>query len=435
MIKKNEVKHVNENKPEISNDSQISIKNIVSHIVPLETNKSEKVSLEYKDILLIDSDEELNKGMAQNFNARFESANLQVKSVNKNKYDMVIVNVPQSYENNAQTDMTYFENLFSVFQNIELDVDTRIVAIAHEENFGQSSAANPLSGGVSGFIKTLSKEYGLKAKQIYSNNLNFIYHEIENWDNLTEVAELNSKRVTLVKKEHQPGNIEKIGINSDDLMLVTGGARGICFECIKELCKEKKPGIALLGRTSIPDNIGDYLSLSQSELKSKRDDIKNILKAEGKKATPVNVEKRWKSFLNCIQIAQNINFLKGQGINVSYYSVDISSQQDVVQVINRIEKDFNIPVSIIIHAAGIEESKKFANKNLETAKKIVSVKLDGIWNILNSINQNNLKRIICFSSIAGRFGNIGQIDYAFANGYLSKLCWNFISKRIFSLGN
>ena len=54
---------------------------------------------------------------------------------------------------------------------------------------------------------------------------------------------------------------------------------------------------------------------------------------------------------------------------------------------------------------------------------IVSVKVEGIWNILNSLDKSKLKRVVCFTSIAGRFGNRGQIDYSFANGYLSRLCW------------
>ena len=44
----------------------------------------------------------------------------------------------------------------------------------------------------------------------------------------------------------------------------------------------------------------------------------------------------------------------------------------------------------------------------------------GFENIMEHLNLNKLKLIVGFSSVAGRFGNAGQIDYSAANEYLAK---------------
>ena len=71
----------------------------------------------------------------------------------------------------------------------------------------------------------------------------------------------------------------------------------------------------------------------------------------------------------------------------------------------------------IVHGAGLEESKLVADKSWSTFDLIVRVKVDG-WKALTSAAGDSLRFACAFTSVAGRFGNGGQTDYAAANSIL-----------------
>ena len=52
---------------------------------------------------------------------------------------------------------------------------------------------------------------------------------------------------------------------------------------------------------------------------------------------------------------------------------------------------------------------------------MLGTKLDGALNLIRLVRPDALKFTALFSSIAGRFGNVGQSDYAAANEILNKL--------------
>ena len=215
----------------------------------------------------------------------------------------------------------------------------------------------------------------------------------------------------------------QIKYSSDEIVFVTGGARGITFESIKDLFAGKdSPVVVISGRTPLPDNHEEFISFSEDDRKNIKEKIKEDLKNKYEKVTPLMVEKEWQKCLKQAEVAKNIKYLIDRGLRVKYFSADITDKERITEIIETVKKEFNLPVTAIIHGAGIEESKAFKSKKIEKAREIVSVKIDGLLNILNSIPAGPLKRIICFSSITGRFGNNGQIDYSFANGYLSGLC-------------
>ena len=65
----------------------------------------------------------------------------------------------------------------------------------------------------------------------------------------------------------------------------------------------------------------------------------------------------------------------------------------------------------------MEESKLVADKTWSTFDLIVRVKIDG-WKALTSCVTDSLRFACAFTSVAGRFGNGGQTDYAAANSIL-----------------
>ena len=75
----------------------------------------------------------------------------------------------------------------------------------------------------------------------------------------------------------------------------------------------------------------------------------------------------------------------------------------------------------LIHGAGLIKDKLIRHKTIESFDRVLETKLDGAMNLIRLARPESLKFTVLFSSIAGRFGNVGQSDYAAANEILNKL--------------
>ena len=75
----------------------------------------------------------------------------------------------------------------------------------------------------------------------------------------------------------------------------------------------------------------------------------------------------------------------------------------------------------LIDGAGLIHDKLIRDKSRGSFDRVLGTKLDGMLNLLCALNPDLLRFTIFFSSIAGRFGNRCQSDYAAANEVLNKL--------------
>ncbi len=80
-------------------------------------------------------------------------------------------------------------------------------------------------------------------------------------------------------------------------------------------------------------------------------------------------------------------------------------------------------MDVFIHAAGVEKSRKLDTKTVEELHQVMDVKADGFFNLFHAMESSNLlpSSVVFFTSVAGRFGNSGQVDYSAANDMLSKM--------------
>ena len=68
-------------------------------------------------------------------------------------------------------------------------------------------------------------------------------------------------------------------------------------------------------------------------------------------------------------------------------------------------------IDVLIHAAGLEISHFLPDKQPSEFDLVFDVKATGWYHLLSSIGDMPLGAAVVFSSIAGRFGNGGQVDY------------------------
>ena len=161
------------------------------------------------------------------------------------KYSLFLMILPDLNIDPGYIDQEYYEMLFKLFQSLDLNSDQRMVILSTERFFGYEKRSFPLSGGVSGFAKTLGHEFEIDVKHIYSDDLLEIHQELENWDDNVEISYSDSQRFSLVLSpiDETVSKPSKLSFGKKDILLVTGGGRGITFKCLEALCLISKPKV------------------------------------------------------------------------------------------------------------------------------------------------------------------------------------------------
>jgi len=208
------------------------------------------------------------------------------------------------------------------------------------------------------------------------------------------------------------------GLTPEDVVVITGGAKGVTAECALALARDCGPRIVLLGRSPAPFQEPDWVRSLTDPGQMKKAILANAF--EGKKPKPADVEKHYRAICSNRSIQSNIDRIKALADQVHYHSVDIRDKKEVAEIFSRIETSLG-SVTAVIHGAGVLEDKLIAEKTPEQFKRVFDTKVEGLEAILGAVDNQKLRHLVLFSSIAGRLGNPGQCDYAMANEVLNKM--------------
>lgn len=169
---------------------------------------------------------------------------------------------------------------------------------------------------------------------------------------------------------------KKSKLGEKDLILVTGGAKGITAECALELAKKYNSTMALVGSSPKP-------SPEESS-----------------------------------EIHRTLDAYRAENLSAEYYSCDVTDPKDVQTLIAEIESKQG-KITALIHGAGINKPKRQDQVQVEDAIGECLPKVEGAKNLLAALKDNPLKLIVGFSSIIGVTGMPGNAWYAYSNQALS----------------
>ncbi|RJV00485.1 MAG: acyltransferase domain-containing protein [Candidatus Poseidoniales archaeon] len=205
-------------------------------------------------------------------------------------------------------------------------------------------------------------------------------------------------------------------LQSDDLWLVSGGGSGVTAASIIGVSSASNGAGAtflLLGRSKLVEETSGWLDWSDDQLNQRKMELRESLIAESEsgKVTMVEWNNAWTKLTRSMDIYRTISDIEASGNNAEYHSADVTDSEAIKSAVNGRD------VTGIVHGAGLEESKLVADKAWNTFDLIVRVKVDG-WKALASAAGDSLRFACAFTSVAGRFGNRGQTDYAAANSIL-----------------
>ncbi len=276
---------------------------------------------------------------------------------------------------------------------------------------------------LSGLTKTLNHEWPgvvcraldlaprLDAKKV----ANAIVQEFFTEDAPVEVG-INShlERATLVAGDaaiqHQAA-----ALSATDKILVTGGAKGVTFECALHLAKRTNAHFILVGRSAHQTIPSWAQGKNVSELKAAA--IGHI-QSMGEKPTPKQVDALVWPVQSSLEISHALQAFEDAGASAEYLSVDVNNPDAIASTIAPISA--LSPITGIIHGAGVLADKHIQDKNLKELERVYGTKVTGLHHLLAALDLNQLKLVALFSSAAGFYGNTGQSDYAMSNDILNK---------------
>jgi hypothetical protein len=114
-----------------------------------------------------------------------------------------------------------------------------------------------------------------------------------------------------------------------------------------------------------------------------------------------------------------LDAIRAAGGTAHWHQVDLTDPAKVGQVVEAVLAASG-RVDVLLHCAGLEISHLLPDKPQQEYDLVFDVKADGWFGLLHALGDHRPGAAVVFSSIAGRFGNGGQTDYAAANDLMCK---------------
>ncbi|MFN4258611.1 MAG: SDR family NAD(P)-dependent oxidoreductase [Gemmataceae bacterium] len=288
----------------------------------------------------------------------------------------------------------------------------------------------PGSGGIAGVVKSLGHEWSDVLVRVIDfargDEAAIIADKL--WEELgdpygpIEVGYFQQRRVApeCVAMPLPDGPAEYPPLTPQSTVMLTGGARGITAAVALELARHYQPNLVLVGQSPLPpeeENLATSHLTNSSEIKAM---LIARLRKQGGSVTPAKVESAYQRLMKDREIRSNLQRLRDAGAKVHYYQADVRDETAMSQVMDDIYQRFG-NIDGVIHGAGVIQDKLIRDKTPESFDRVFGTKVDSALILSRHLRWEQLKYCMFFASVAGRFGNRGQSDYAAANEVLTKL--------------
>jgi len=287
---------------------------------------------------------------------------------------------------------------------------------------GLKTEQDPAFGGLAGLAKTAAREWPEVSCRAVDASADWS-HTVSVAQTIAEeaafkgpvemgISETGSRVVLLSASEQVSGG--KLPLKKGDVVLITGGARGVTAEAAAALAAACSPALAILGRSPLPAAEEAWLAPCVTE-----GDIKKTLIARNPGLAPKAAGEQCRAILAAREIRAQLNRFEAAGSRAAYYQADIRDPQAVKAALDRINKELG-PVRGLVHGAGVLADKLILDKTAEQFDSVFDTKVGGLRALLSALDLGALRVLALYSSSTARFGRTGQCDYAMANEVLNK---------------
>jgi enediyne polyketide synthase len=162
-------------------------------------------------------------------------------------------------------------------------------------------------------------------------------------------------------------------LHGDDVLLVSGGGKGIAAECALELAATSGASAILLGRARPEDDA---------------------------------------------ELAENLVRFTDAGVRHRYVTADVTDAPAVHAAVQDAARELGA-VTAILHGAGVNVPARLEELDVAEIERTLAPKLDGAHAMLAAVDRSRLRLFVTFGSIIGRIGLRGEAHYALANEHLA----------------
>jgi acyl transferase domain-containing protein/NAD(P)H-dependent flavin oxidoreductase YrpB (nitropropane dioxygenase family)/NAD(P)-dependent dehydrogenase (short-subunit alcohol dehydrogenase family) len=293
---------------------------------------------------------------------------------------------------------------------------------------GSPGMGLPAGGSNCGLLKSLALEWPdarVKAVDFDKNLLSdriarIIIDELLYPDDLIEIGYPGGRRVifqTTAAPLEKSGSQVRLCPGSDWVVLVTGGARGITAEIADTLVAAGMK-IFVVGRSRL-EMEENPLTQELQRSEDLRNHFLEVNAASGIVSTPFEIEKKVRTVLKEREGRRNLRRLEERGAEVFYRSLDVRDDVKFGALLESIYKKYG-RLDAVIHGAGVITDKLLHDKTIDEFDAVFDTKVDSTFILSRYLQPASLKLFVLFGSVAGRFGNRGQTDYAAANELLNR---------------
>lgn len=226
-------------------------------------------------------------------------------------------------------------------------------------------------------------------------------------------------RIDLVPRARERSDLGEFALEPGSVVLVTGGAYGITANLARMLADKYHPHLVVVGRSPLPGD-EDALTRDVTDTQALRRLLTERFQARHQKVRPAAVEAELKRLLKDREMAANLAAYRNSGCTVEYHCLDVRDNEAFDALIDGIYGRLG-RIDGVIHGAGVINDKLILNKSVDTFDMVFDTKVLPALTLAARLDLAALRFIVFLSSVAGRFGNIGQADYSAANEVLNKL--------------
>ncbi|MGQ5260842.1 SDR family NAD(P)-dependent oxidoreductase [Micromonospora sp. ZYX-F-536] len=163
-------------------------------------------------------------------------------------------------------------------------------------------------------------------------------------------------------------------LGAEDVLLVTGGGKGITAECALTIAVDSKARLALLGRSDPSEDQ---------------------------------------------ELAANLDRIRLAGVTVRYARADVTDADSVRRAVAELTAELG-PVTAVLHGAGRNEPAGLTSLGIDDFRRTLAPKIDGLRAVLDAVDPARLRLLVTLGSIIGRAGLRGEAHYATANDWLAE---------------
>jgi NAD(P)-dependent dehydrogenase (short-subunit alcohol dehydrogenase family) len=289
-----------------------------------------------------------------------------------------------------------------------------VVVTALGGDFGLGGLDEPVLTGLLGLTKTVAIEHPEAFVRVVDRgdaSIDAVVAELGRTGPV-EVALGSAGRRTLVPVM-LPTSHTAPKLGPSDVIVVSGGARGVTAVCVVELAARTRARFILLGRSRID---GD----EPPEARAAVDEPALMRALAPKAASPAALRKQVANLLGAREARATLAAIEAGGGQARYLPVDVTDTAAVAAALADVRAEWG-PITGLVHGAGVIADSRLKQKTDAQWDLVWNTKILGVRALLAATADDPLHTLCFFASVAARTGNVGQADYAAANEVLNRL--------------